>query len=171
MGGLGGLRRGAWSALALAALALPACDRETPAQRAQKTNDRVQIELAEVRASTPPADALKLLNQIVLPFAPGSVEIPEQAQPVLTAAARAIDRLPKGTRLHVTGHTDDSEEAGLGLSLGLQRAAAVVDFLYANGAPTDKVSAIGVGSQRPLAAEKTEDGRARNRRVEFKIAD
>jgi OOP family OmpA-OmpF porin len=47
----------------------------------------------------------------------------------------------------------------------------VVDFLYANGAPTDKVSAIGVGSQRPLAAEKTEDGRARNRRVEFKIAD
>ncbi|MFN7572978.1 MAG: OmpA family protein [Betaproteobacteria bacterium] len=164
-------RRCAWAAATLALLALSACERETPAQQAQKTNDRVQVELAEVRASTTPADAVKTLNQIVLPFAAGSVDIPEQAQPVLKAAARAIDRLPKGTRLHVTGHTDSTEESGLGLTLGLKRAGAVVDFLYANGAPTDKVSAIGVGSQLPLADGKTEAGRARNRRVEFRPAD
>lgn len=164
---IGPLGRSTWAVVALAALALPACERESEAQRAQKINDRVQIELADVRASTPPADALKLLNQIALPFAPGSVEIPEHAQPVLKAAARAIDRLPKGTRLHVIGHSDRSEESGL----GLQRAAAVVDFLYANGAPTDKVSPVGVGSQLPRADDKTEAGRARNRRVEFRVAD
>jgi outer membrane protein OmpA-like peptidoglycan-associated protein len=164
------MRRSASVVLAVVT-ALVGCQRVTEAQKVEQANHKAQIDLAEVKAATPLPDAVKTLNLVAVRFAHGSTEIPLEAQPALKAAARAIDRLPKEARLQVTGHTDPSEEAGLGLTLGLKRASAVVDFLYANGAPIDKVRAIGVGNQQPAGDAATEDGRTRNRRVEFGIAN
>jgi outer membrane protein OmpA-like peptidoglycan-associated protein len=164
------LRTTAGVVLAVVAM-LAGCQRETEAQKAEKVNRAAEIALADVNAATPLPDAVKTFNQVVVRFAPGSTEIPAETQAALKAVARAIDRLPPTARLHVTGHTDPSEEAGLGLTLGLKRSSAVVDFLYANGAPMSKVSPIGVGNQKAAKDQAGEEAQARNRRVEFRIAN
>jgi OOP family OmpA-OmpF porin len=69
----------------------------------------------------------------------------------------------------VVGHTDGmgSEEYNQGLSE--RRAAAVKEFLVAGGVPADIIDVSGRGESEPVASNDTEEGRAKNRRVEIHV--
>ena len=65
------------------------------------------------------------------------------------------------------GHTDSTGNEAKNLQLSKDRAAAVKDYLIAKGISADRLSSEGYGITRPIATNKTAEGRAQNRRVEI----
>lgn len=72
-------------------------------------------------------------------------------------------------RLSVFGHTDNRGAPAYNQDLSQRRAAAVVKYLTDKGIPANRLEAKGFGAERPVATNDTAEGRATNRRVEFKI--
>ncbi|KOF02995.1 membrane protein [Roseivirga seohaensis subsp. aquiponti] len=73
-------------------------------------------------------------------------------------------------KLNVSGHTDSSGDAVLNLALSQQRAQSIKNWIVDGGVNSERINAIGYGSQRPIVKEeKTDEDRAVNRRVEFEI--
>jgi OOP family OmpA-OmpF porin len=73
--------------------------------------------------------------------------------------------------IEVRGHTDSAGPAGPNQALSEERAAAVVDELVARGVPEDRLTATGAGETEPIAPNDTEEGRARNRRIELIVRE
>ena len=71
----------------------------------------------------------------------------------------------------VEGHTDDRGDPELNVDLSVRRARRVVEFLVADGVAPHRLDPQGFGSTRPVADNRTEEGRADNRRVSFVLAD
>ena len=67
----------------------------------------------------------------------------------------------------IVGHSDNRGGLALNLDLSQRRAAAVMRALVERGVPEDQIEARGIGYLAPLASNATEEGRARNRRVEL----
>jgi OOP family OmpA-OmpF porin len=70
-------------------------------------------------------------------------------------------------KLRVEGHTDNQGNAAANQLLSEKRAQAVVAWLSAHGIPTARLTAKGFGQTQPVADNGTDDGRAKNRRVEL----
>jgi outer membrane protein OmpA-like peptidoglycan-associated protein len=72
-------------------------------------------------------------------------------------------------RLLLSGHTDNVGNAAANVKLSKARAEAVKIYLIKTGVAADKIITEGWGSKKPVASNKTPQGRQKNRRVEFKI--
>jgi OOP family OmpA-OmpF porin len=70
-------------------------------------------------------------------------------------------------KLRVEGHTDNQGAGPANQTLSEKRAQAVVDWLVAHGVEAGRLKAAGFGATKPVADNSTEDGRAKNRRVEL----
>ena len=75
------------------------------------------------------------------------------------------------TSIEVAGHTDTDGDRATNQALSEKRAQAVVDYLVKAGLPAGRFAAIGYGSTQPVAANDTDDGKARNRRIEFVVKE
>ncbi len=75
------------------------------------------------------------------------------------------------TNIEVAGHTDTDGDRATNQALSEKRAQAVVDYLVKAGLPAGRFAAIGYGSTQPVAANDTDDGKARNRRIEFVVKE
>lgn len=100
----------------------------------------------------------------------------EVGNATLTPAGTKVldDLLPvlrkfSGRRFEIVGHTDDSGLRESNLVLSAARAEAVKSYLSAKGVPATDIVTSGAGPDRPIAANNTADGRARNRRIEFRV--
>ena len=71
--------------------------------------------------------------------------------------------------IEVQGHTDNTGKAEVNKTLSDKRAHAVMDYLAKKGVAAERMTAVGYGQEMPIADNKTSAGRAKNRRVEFKI--
>lgn len=100
-------------------------------------------------------------------FAPGSAVISADSQGVLDRLAAILRRCPTG-RIEIGGHTDSQGSDALNQRLSQARAEAVLDAMLARGVRLDRLAARGYGEDQPVASNATEEGRARNRRIEFK---
>ena len=76
----------------------------------------------------------------------------------------------KGKKVEVIGHTDNVGLRGSNLALSHARAQAVRGYLADRGISQDMVMVSGQEPDRPVAENSSADGRARNRRIEFRIA-
>lgn len=74
-------------------------------------------------------------------------------------------------RYEVQGHTDSQGEDEYNLLLSAARASTVRSYLVHQGVPANRIIAIGYGEQRPVADNALAEGRAQNRRVQFKIIE
>ena len=77
-----------------------------------------------------------------------------------------------GTDIEVvvaTGHTDSVGTEAYNLKLSMRRANAVKAFLVSKGIPADRVFTEGKGESKPIASNKTSEGRAKNRRVDVEV--
>ena len=89
------------------------------------------------------------------------------SQPALQEIAKLLKGQPQ-LRLHVVGHTDNQGTADHNLDLSRRRAANVVNELSAHYAvPASRVDSFGAGWYAPVASNTSDDGRAKNRRVEL----
>jgi outer membrane protein OmpA-like peptidoglycan-associated protein len=93
-----------------------------------------------------------------------SFELLDQVSAVL-ASAKHI------TKVRVAGHTDDKGNDKKNLELSKRRAASVVRYLTSHNIEADRLSSDGYGEAEPIASNKTAEGRAQNRRVEFQIVE
>lgn len=109
------------------------------------------------------------INQPIF-FEHGSNEIRAESLPVLGAVADALSALSV-LRVRIEGHSDSTGPDDYNLDLSRQRSQAVLRWLVAHGVRPQGAEAIGRGETRPIAPNDTEEGRARNRRVEFRILD
>lgn len=70
-------------------------------------------------------------------------------------------------KFEVQGHCDNTGSDAVNDPLSQKRAEAIVGALVKNGIAKDRLTAVGKGSHEPLVDNKTDEGRAKNRRVEF----
>lgn len=87
---------------------------------------------------------------------------------VLAEVARKLNEHLTAT-VRIVGHTDNVGESGMNQKLALARAESVKSLLVALGVAGERLTAEGAGMDEPIATNRTEDGRARNRRVEFEV--
>jgi outer membrane protein OmpA-like peptidoglycan-associated protein len=90
-----------------------------------------------------------------------------QSEPAIKQIATLLKQDPK-LKLHVVGHTDSVGDLKSNMDLSRRRADAVVkEVTTKHGIAAARLRADGVGPLSPVASNKTEDGRAKNRRVEL----
>lgn len=104
----------------------------------------------------------------IIEFQPASAVLTPSGQAILTEMARVMLGMP-GRKVAVLGHTDADGPRPANLALSLARAQAVKDHLVAQKVPADLVDTRGVGPDQPVASNATPEGRARNRRIEFRV--
>jgi len=73
--------------------------------------------------------------------------------------------------IEIIGHTDSLGNDAKNQALSLSRAKSVVARLFGLGIPLERLTAIGMGEKNPIASNKTNEGQAKNRRIEFKVIE
>ena len=94
---------------------------------------------------------------------------------ILSSSNGSLDALANylGTakKIEVVGHTDSVGNDQYNLELSQDRADAVKKYLITKGVPTESITTLGLGETQPISDNNTSEGRAKNRRVEFKIIE
>ncbi|MFZ5897385.1 MAG: OmpA family protein [Myxococcota bacterium] len=93
------------------------------------------------------------------------------SEATLTQLKQFLDENPRITKLRIEGHTDNVGSAAANEQLSGDRALAIKKFLIEKGVDKARLLATGFGQTRPIADNSTEEGRAKNRRTEFRIAE
>src|SRR5690606_21617924 len=99
----------------------------------------------------------------------GEAVLLEESKSLLDEVAGIIKDNPGIKKVRVEGHTDNVGNRQTNLRLSRQRAAAVRAYLISQGVEGKRLVAQGYGMSKPIDTNDTEEGRARNRRVEFNI--
>jgi outer membrane protein OmpA-like peptidoglycan-associated protein len=99
-------------------------------------------------------------------FDTGKATIQPDSENALGEIAKLLQQDPE-LRLRVEGHTDSQGNAAANQTLSERRAQAVVAWLAAHEVSASRLLAKGLGQTKPIADNSTEDGRAKNRRVEL----
>jgi len=108
------------------------------------------------------------LAKRIIEFESGKATLTPAGMAVLEQMAAAMLKL-KGVKVEVIGHTDNSGSRAGNLSLSQARAEAVKAYVVGRGVAEDSVAVSGEGPDRPVADNRTAEGKARNRRIEFKV--
>lgn len=122
--------------------------------------------LFEVAVATDPGLAAKLAG-LSLRFAPQSATPPAPALAELGALVADL-RVNEGT-IVIAGHADDRGRVAANEVLAQQRADAICDYLVRAGIDAARIRTVGFGSRVPAASNRSDEGRAANRRVEIRL--
>ncbi len=117
-----------------------------------------------------PRDVARALSLQVVHFEVDEAIIPEANKALLDNAVKIMQQVPDMT-LMIIGHTDKTADAAYNMKLSQERAQAMKDYLVAQGADASKLMTKGMGETDPIADNATEQGRFRNRRIEFAVYD
>ncbi len=103
-------------------------------------------------------------------FETGRATIKPVSYPILDEVVTLMDARPE-LRIAVHGHTDSVGGREMNLKLSKDRAASVRKYLTSKGIKDSRLESEGFGPDKPIAPNNTAEGRAKNRRVEFKILE
>jgi OOP family OmpA-OmpF porin len=126
-----------------------------------------QLMKQEVTASA----MLDSLNQqghvaLYINFDTGKATIRPESEPIIAQIVEMMNSNPE-LKLSVEGHTDNVGNPTSNQTLSEERAKAVVAAISAQGIAAERLSSVGHGQNMPIADNNTEEGRAKNRRVEL----
>lgn len=115
---------------------------------------------------------VNLAQEILFPT--GSAELDAQGRDVLARVSAELAKV--GNRIEVQGHTDDRAIHGelakrypSNWELAGARAASVVRLFEEKGVSGKRLTAVSLGEKQPVASNRSEKGRARNRRIELRL--
>lgn len=106
----------------------------------------------------------------VINFEVDEAVIPDVNKELLDRAAKIINEVPN-MKLTIIGHTDSQASDSYNVELSRDRAEAVKEYLVSQGVDASKLMTKGMGESEPIADNSTEQGRFRNRRIEFIVND
>lgn len=101
-------------------------------------------------------------------FATDSSALNPSFHEVLNSVVLILKKFDK-TLIEVAGHTDSTGSAEYNKKLSWQRAQSVANYLIDQGVDPQRIITVGHGEERPIASNKTADGRQQNRRVELTL--
>lgn len=114
---------------------------------------------------------IKLTFAAPILFDSGSAALKKTAAEIMEPVTQSV--LKMDNSVVVEGHTDAARMLGKKFAsnreLSLLRAFSVIDYLVKKGVPPSRITAYGYGEFRPVAANDTEENRAKNRRIEITI--
>ncbi|SUD91719.1 OmpA family protein [Psychrobacter phenylpyruvicus] len=117
-----------------------------------------------------PNDVARALSLQVINFEVDKADIPEVNKAVLDRAVEVMKNVPE-MELMILGHTDSDGDDAYNKELSQRRAEAVKAYLVSKGADASKLMTKGMGETDPIATNETENGKFRNRRIEFTVYD
>ena len=123
--------------------------------------------VAEV-ASAPESIADVDVVVVAIGFALNSADISPSGQATLDQLATDFSQFPQA-QLEVQAHTDSQGSEAYNQDLSQRRAEAVQAYLIEQGVKAEQLTAVGYGESQPRASNDNAEGRAQNRRVEFKV--
>ena len=112
---------------------------------------------------------IKISEQVQ--FKTGSAQILAASDELMNAVYGILKDHPEIKLVHIEGHTDNKGSAAGNKTLSDKRAKAVMNWLAMKGIEKSRMDAKGYGQERPIDSNSTEEGRQKNRRVEFHIDD
>jgi peptidoglycan-associated lipoprotein len=157
---------------------------QAAAQSAQQANDAASAAARSASEARSEANGKfdvidkhnrRLVYEVVLSedsgnFKFGKTALPDEAKAKIDEMVAQLKQDPKNVFIEIEGHTDNIGDKAINQKLGLERAEAVQRYLYEQyQIPLHKMNAISYGSEKPIAPNKTRDGRAQNRRVVIKV--
>ncbi len=101
-------------------------------------------------------------------FDQGKATIRKQSTAVLDGAVKVLKEFPS-ISMEISGHTSSEGDKAFNDKLSQERADSVKQWLVDKGIPSERIKTRGVGPDEPIADNKTAAGRAKNRRIEFKV--
>ncbi len=115
-------------------------------------------------------DAVKEFTGVIegIEFDTGKATIRKTSTDKLDRAAKLLQDYPS-LRLEISGHTDDRGKRDKNLTLSLSRADSVKQYLVDAGVDAGRLQTRGAGPDEPIEDNKTNAGRQKNRRIEFKV--
>jgi outer membrane protein OmpA-like peptidoglycan-associated protein len=141
--------------------ALQAAREEAARRKERDETGNISAEACETRFSV-------ISTAGAIYFKTSSAELDKQSEPILQSVADIANRCP-AVRVQVSGHTDSVGGKEANRQLSEQRARTIVNFLTQHGVAGSRVEFSGYGDTRPVASNDNEAGRAKNRRIEFKV--
>ncbi|WP_397408499.1 OmpA family protein [Polaromonas sp.] len=113
---------------------------------------------------------LKLDIPSDISFATGRSDVSSTFAPILNQFATSLNQNPV-TTVTIIGHTDSTGSDAINNPLSIDRANSTRNYLVARGVAGNRVATDGRGSREPIADNNTNEGRAKNRRVEIYVAE
>lgn len=132
-------------------------------------------EAVNTRAEAIEKASKRLVYEVVLSedkgnFKFGKAAMPDEAKAELDQLVQKLKAEPNGAFIEIEGHTDSAGDPKTNYRLGLERAENVKRYLYEqHQVPLHRINVISYGEDKPIAPNKTRDGRAQNRRVVIKV--
>lgn len=108
------------------------------------------------------------LKNRIIEFESGKAVLTPTGTQILDEMVVALNKV-QGKNVKIIGHTDSQGDPAKNQPLSLQRAEAVKQYLIAKGIAPTRLTAEGLGSTKPVADNATEEGRKKNRRIEFDV--
>lgn len=131
------------------------------------------LEIRADRPAAPPARVVLTASSITIgdkvQFATGSSQILPVSFGLLDEVAKVLVDNPQIEVLQIEGHTDSTGTAAINRKLSQQRAEAVMTYLTSKGVVAGRMKAKGFGPDKPIADNNSDEGKEKNRRVEFNI--
>jgi len=161
-----------------AAAAQGSADQARQAASAAGNDARVAgARASEVGAKTDALDkaSKRLVYEVVISedqgqFKFGKIDLPDQAKAALDDMITKLKANPNGAYFEIEGHTDAIGGKDVNEKIGLERAEAVKRYLFEqHQIPLHKMNVISYGMDKPIASNKTKEGRAQNRRVVIRV--
>ena len=152
-----------------------AADQKAVAADQKAADARSAADAVNTRADAIEKAAKRMVYEVVLSedkgnFKFGQAVMPDEAKGEIDQLVQQLKAEPKGAFIEIEGHTDNVGNKAYNEQLGLERAEAVKRYLYEqHQVPLHKINVISYGEEKPIAPNKTRDGRAQNRRVVIRI--
>ena len=113
-------------------------------------------------------DEIKITEKIL--FETNRARILPVSYGILDAVSQVLKDYPR-IRVRVEGHTDSDGSDAYNLKLSQSRAESVVEYLVKSGIDRSRLDPVGYGETKPIDTNRTSEGKANNRRVEFHIVE
>ena len=113
-------------------------------------------------------EGIKVTFESGILFGFDSYSLTPESQESVMELAEILNKYPE-TNLIIEGHTDNRGSASYNKGLSERRANAVTNYLKMKGVSGDRLTTVGFGFDKPVDTNETEEGRAKNRRVEIGI--
>ena len=130
-------------------------------------NEKTQPMLKNVAMLSNKSGTVVVLNNIF--FETASYALKEESNIELNKLLQFMQN-NKSIKIEIRGHTDNTGDAKFNMKLSENRAKKVAQYIIEKGIPVERIIFKGYGETKPIGDNATDEGRARNRRTEFAIA-